>query len=238
MSNLEPASRRGRRARQRCLDQEEAQSPGSSPGTSPLPAVARARAVATAGATPAALPTRAVTCCPLDPPSLGYHRLRRLARRKMSLECREALVKMSQLFGLAPNRGSLPRDQLAEFDRHLVAVAGLAQDRELARSCERKVERTQANEEPEPLGVRRCVVAIAVRRAVRRRQQAHRLVEPHRLRGRTCAARDLADSHADTLDLPVAGMSRARVHRAIPARITAGRRSSTSPRIPIGAVRA
>lgn len=116
---------------------------------------------------------------------------------------------MRQLVDAAPDLGPLPPDEVPQLGRHPFAMAGGAEDRELRCSIEREIERTKADEQSQALDVRRRVLSIAIRCAPGGWQKPLRLVEPNGFRRRACPACEFADLHAQTVDLPVAGMSSA-----------------------------
>ena len=113
----------------------------------------------------------------------------------MPLQRRETLVEMREGVDAMPDLGTLRGDDVAELVGHPLTVARRAQDGQLSSSIEWQVERTKSDEELKPLRVGRRVVAIAVRRAGRRRQEAGRLVEPNSLRGCAGLACELTDQH-------------------------------------------
>ena len=106
--------------------------------------------------------------------------LRRFTRRQVPLEGRKSFVEMPQLAGAAPEFRALSGDHLPQLCGHPFAVTFRAEDGQLSRPVEWEIERSEADEQPHLLEVGRRVLAVAVRRSPRRRQQAARLVEPHR----------------------------------------------------------
>jgi len=129
----------------------------------------------------------------------------------MPFQGRETPVQVVEVAGAAPDVGALPRDEYAQFLGDSFTVTSRTEGRQLARPIERKIERAEADQEPEPLNVRRGVLPIAVSSPLGGAQETLGFVESNGLRGRARLASQLADLHGETVDLSVAGMSRPHV---------------------------
>jgi len=75
---------------------------------------------------------------------------------------------MPELVAATPNLRRLPGDELAQFGGDALTVIGGAKCCQLSRPIEGKIERAKADQESEPLDVRRGLPPVAVLRMTER----------------------------------------------------------------------
>lgn len=131
----------------------------------------------------------------------------------MPFEGRQTSVQVVEVAGSAPDLRTLPDDQLAQLCGNTFAMTRGTKRRELSGPGERKIERPEADQESEPLDVRRYVLPVAIGGSLGYAQEPFGLVEPNGLRRCARPASQFTDLHTQTVDLPVAGMSRAGLPR-------------------------
>ena len=129
---------------------------------------------------------------------------RQLDQREVPLEAGEPSIEALQTIDAVTNHPPPDTEELRKLGRGLRAMAALAPVGDACRVGDRDIKATELDDETQPFGIQRAVVAIAVLTSLRPRQEPGALVEAQRVGAYPQLTCQLTDAHAATFRPPSA----------------------------------